>query len=317
MPKDPEKTYHAQKYRKEWEKEKWASGWLSVSKKGPHKAYCSICDKDLVVGKSELISHTKIGLHKRLSKSIESNHSLTAFMEINNFHKVKAELNTVALIARRNVSFNLLDHLMETLHSIANNSKTIKQMSCNRSKGTYLLTDCLSSYAHEKLVEEMKNSRGFSILCDKATDITMDKTFCVNVRCVITDKCEPTTRYYRLLPVGKNRGADALFEHLSKTFAEDGIEWKNVISCASDGENLVQGGKNSLPTRIKAAVPDLYILKCFCHSFHLVAGHACETLQILPRNLPTTFIIISRIRQTERRVMKNFNIFLTVSHTKS
>ena len=100
-------------------------------------------------------------------------------MEINNFDKVKAELNSVALIARRNVSFNFLDHLMETLHSIADDSKTIKKMSCNRSKGTYLLTDCLSPYAHKKLFEEIRNSRGFSILCDKATDITMDNTFFV------------------------------------------------------------------------------------------------------------------------------------------
>ena len=29
---------------------------------------------------------------------------------------------------------------------------------------------------------------------------------------------------------------------------------------------------------MKDAVPDLYILKDYCYSFHLVAGHACETL---------------------------------------
>ena len=94
---------------------------------------------------------------------------------------------------------------------------------------TYLLTDCLSPYAHEKLVEKMKNSRGFSLLCDKATDITMSKTFCVNVRYVISGKCEPITRFHRLLPVGKDEGADALFELLTKTFAEDWIEWKNWL----------------------------------------------------------------------------------------
>eukprot|EP00794_Sanderia_malayensis_P006444 gene6444-7174_t len=123
----------------------------------------------------------------------------------------------------------------------------------------------------------MKSSRGFSILCDKATDLTMNKTFCVNVR-YVNDKCEPTTKLYRLLPVGKEGGADALFALLATTFAEDGIEWNDVIGYASDGENLMQGRNNSLLTQMKAAVPDLYVLKCYCHSFHLVAGHACETL---------------------------------------
>ena len=130
------------------------------------------------------------------------------------------------------------------MHSIADGLKTIKEMSCNRKKGTYLLTDCLAPYAHEKLAEEVKNSRGFSILCDNATDITMDKFFCVNVRYVITDKCEPTMRFYRLLGAGELGETDALFGLLSNTFAEDGIEWENVIGYRSDGDNLMQGGKN-------------------------------------------------------------------------
>ena len=43
-----EKKYRAQKYGKEWEKESWASSWLSMSKRVNGKAYCSPCDKDLV-----------------------------------------------------------------------------------------------------------------------------------------------------------------------------------------------------------------------------------------------------------------------------
>ena len=33
----------------------------------------------------------------------------------------------------------------------------------------------------------------------------------------------------------------------------------------------------SVMTEIKKEVPDIYILKCYCHSFHLVAEHACKT----------------------------------------
>ncbi|GFR79891.1 delta-aminolevulinic acid dehydratase [Elysia marginata] len=49
--------YRVQRYRKEWEKESWAAGWLTM--KSPMKAHCLVCDKDLTAGKSELVGHAK------------------------------------------------------------------------------------------------------------------------------------------------------------------------------------------------------------------------------------------------------------------
>ncbi len=71
MPKDLEKKYRAQKYRREWEKEHWARGWLSSSKNHPGKAYCYVCNKDLAAGKSELIGHKQSSSHIRLIKTVE------------------------------------------------------------------------------------------------------------------------------------------------------------------------------------------------------------------------------------------------------
>ena len=68
-----EKKYWTQRYRKEWEKEEWARGWLSISKHNNGKAYCNFCKKDLVVGKSELVSHTKSSQHRNNAKVLESN----------------------------------------------------------------------------------------------------------------------------------------------------------------------------------------------------------------------------------------------------
>eukprot|EP00112_Aurelia_sp_Birch-Aquarium-sp1_P014236 Seg306.6 transcript_id=Seg306.6/GoldUCD/mRNA.D3Y31 product="Zinc finger protein 862" protein_id=Seg306.6/GoldUCD/D3Y31 len=277
MPKDLDKKYRAQKYRREWEKEQWARGWLSSSKNHPGKAYCYVCNKDLAAGKSELIGHTQSSSHIRLMKTVEENRPLAAFIEVSSYPKIKAELNAVALVARKNLSFNFLDQLIETLHFVANDSKAIKEMSCNRTKGTYLMNECLALNAHEKLVAEMKKARGFSILCDKATDITMNKVFCVSVRFLDQDSAEPVTRLYRLLPV-KDGDADGLFDLLKAALEKDDIGWGKVSGYASDGENLMQGQNNSLLTRMKAVVPKLFVLKCYCHSFHLVASHACNVL---------------------------------------
>ena len=73
-------------------------------------------------------------------------------------------------------------------------------MSCNRTKG-YLLKKCLPPYAHQKLVAEIKKN-GFSVLCDKATDITINKIFRVSVRYSKENEdgiLFPVTRLYRLL----------------------------------------------------------------------------------------------------------------------
>ncbi|KAK3756374.1 hypothetical protein RRG08_038863 [Elysia crispata] len=53
--------YRIQRYRKEWEKESWAAGWLTM--KSPMKAHCLVCDKDLTAGKSELVGHAKGARH--------------------------------------------------------------------------------------------------------------------------------------------------------------------------------------------------------------------------------------------------------------
>ena len=164
-PKAQDKKYRAQKYRREWEKESWARNWLCMSKKGVSKAYCKayckVCDKDLASGKSELISHSKTAAHIALMKQVESSRSMQTFLEESlNRNKVKAELNTVALMARRSEPLRFLDHLLETLHFVADDSKTIRDTKCNRSKGTYLLTECLSTHAHQRLLEGIRTANG-------------------------------------------------------------------------------------------------------------------------------------------------------------
>ena len=78
-----------------------------------------------------MISHTKSGQHKNNAKIVETNRPVTAFVSAATYPRVKAELNTVALLARKNLSFNLLNELVETLHCIANDSKGINGMTCS------------------------------------------------------------------------------------------------------------------------------------------------------------------------------------------
>ncbi|CAK8674523.1 unnamed protein product [Clavelina lepadiformis] len=66
MPKEvrsKNSRFRSQSYRKEWEKENWAQGWLKVSSQGASKAFCQFCDKNILAGKSELMRHAKTAQH--------------------------------------------------------------------------------------------------------------------------------------------------------------------------------------------------------------------------------------------------------------
>ena len=149
---------------------------------------------------------------------------MTSFATVKDYDTIKGELNMVEQIARKSILFNFLDFLPETLHKIADDSKAIKNMTCNHTKGTYLFTECLAPYVHELLVANLKKARGFSILCDKAKDITMNKVFCGNVRFLDQSHFKPVTRAYRLIPV----------DSLDTALHEDQLLWENVTGYASD-----------------------------------------------------------------------------------
>ncbi|CAK8684573.1 unnamed protein product [Clavelina lepadiformis] len=152
MPKEvrsKNSRFRSQSYRKEWEKENWAQGWLKVSSQGASKAFCQFCDKNILAGKSELMRHAKTAQHCQNAAQVLGSTSMEQYVTSSQGF-IKAELNTVALIARRNISFNFMSYMVPTLKHIASDSKAIKDMTSGRTKTTYLLTECLAVDAHER-----------------------------------------------------------------------------------------------------------------------------------------------------------------------
>ena len=68
--------------------------------------------QDLVAGKSELVGHSKSSGHLRQSNTSQDSHHMRVFFAMTNASTIKAELNTVALVARKNIPFNAVDILL-------------------------------------------------------------------------------------------------------------------------------------------------------------------------------------------------------------
>ena len=88
---------------------------------------------------------------------------------------------------------------------------------------------------------------------------------------------QPVTKVFSLIPV-KEGNAQGLFDYLKEMLEKDEVAWTQIVGYASDRENLMQGGRNSVLTRSNAVAPQHFVLKCYCHTFHLVAEHARKSL---------------------------------------
>ncbi|KAL1444337.1 hypothetical protein MTO96_045565 [Rhipicephalus appendiculatus] len=70
-----------------------------------------------------------------------------------------------------------------------------------------------------------------------------------------------------------------MYDHIVKAFGDWNVPYKeNMIGFAADGANVMMGSRNSIMTHLRKDIPNLFVMKCICHSFHLCASYACEKL---------------------------------------
>ena len=58
-------------------------------------------------------------------------------------------------------------------------------------------------------------------------------------------------------------------------FETKSIPVDNMIGYASDTTNVMFGEHHSVVSLLKEHLPNLFVMKCLCHSAHLCALHAC------------------------------------------
>lgn len=64
-----------------------------------------------------------------------------------------------------------------------------------------------------------------------------------------------------------------------------------MIGFAADGTNTMMGAHNSLQALIKKDIPNVFIIKCICHSLALCASYACENFPNGLEDLPNSNIV--------------------------
>ena len=169
-----------------------------------------------------------------------------------------------------------MDHLSDLLPKLCPDSKIAASVKCKRTKMKSIIANAMAPHFHSTLVSSLKRGY-FSLIIDETTDISTKKELALVVRQYSKEEKIVKCCLYELLEIA-NGSANALFEAICQAFEKDEIPLTNVIGFAADTTNVMFGQNNSVVSRLKQAIPNIFVLRCICHSAHLCASHACEKL---------------------------------------
>lgn len=185
-----------------------------------------------------------------------------------------AEIKVAMFIAEHNISFQTADHLVSLIKDISKNIEVSQNMSCNRMKCNAIVKNVLGLGILENLLARMKNNK-FSIIVDESTDCSSVKHLAVLVRMVINFTIKD--EFLCLLPIS-NATAQNLY-NVTNFFVENSIDYKKqLIDLGADGANVMMGANNSFQSLLRNDIPNIFVLKCTCHSLALCASYVSEKL---------------------------------------
>lgn len=307
------KKCYDHKYNYMWEKQEQFKKWIAKSTKGELYFHCKSCNQDLKGGLSAVRKHNISKKHITAVSNVKvtSVFNMKSVIQSKNSAKnIKtAEVRIAAFIAEHNIPINSTDHLVTLIKSIKLDANELKKLTCDRTKCTSIINNVIGKSGFELLIESLKLN-SFSLLIDESTDLSTIKHLALVVRTCIDFKV--TDSFICLLPLSDG-SAKNIYSVIVEFFTSNDVPFiKNCIGFAADGCNVMQGSKNSVQALFRKDIPNIFIMKCICHSLALCAEYACRKLpddiEILIRNI-YNYVQHSFKRQQElKEIQQLFNL---------
>lgn len=208
-----------------------------------------------------------------------------------------------------------MDHLCALVKKICPDSDIAKKLSCGRTKTTAILCNVLGDESFTQLCNELKDKR-FSLIVDESTDkSTTVKHLCLVVR--FTDTSGKVKDNFLTLIKLVDADANTLYKHIVDFFEAHEIPYKtNLVGLASDGANVMMGNNHSLKSLLLQDIPNLFVMKCICHSFHLCASYACQKLPRFVEDLTRDISNYFNASPKRSENLKEFQAFCNVKMHK-
>ena len=258
------------------------SDWISPVPSNQFKAFCRICQSELKAHKAVLRKHQQSPEHQEKSKAEGIVTELPKFIkQASSEEQKKADIRLAVYVAEHS-AIRSVDHLGELLSKNHSESQTLANLKLHRTKCTYLLTNVIAPSLHEELVKDVEESNNrFSLILDESTDVACDKSLGVVIRYYSELLKTVVTTLYCLLHI-QTGDAQSQVDAICKQLSTDSLPIDHLIGIGVDGANVNTGSHHSVSTLLKSKVPHLITFKCICHSLHLAASKAMDSL---PRHL--------------------------------
>ena len=140
-----------------------------------------------------------------------------------------------------------------------------------------------------KLLDKVRKSQFFSILCDESTDISNSKKLILYVRLIDPDTFVASTHFLGNITVeGSSCTAEVLFNLIINFLQDKGIDLSRLIGFGSDGAAVMTGKKSGVATRFKEKCPHLVSIHCMAHRLNLCTSQASNKVDYL-KDMEETF----------------------------
>lgn len=189
------------------------------------------------------------------------------------FKRKEAEIRMAMFVTEHNISLRTSDHLVQLMKNIDPNFEIIQTMTCNRTKATAVVNQVIGKYEFENLISKIK-TKYFSILIDESTDKSSIKHLAIIVRMIEKYAFVVKDEFCGLKEISV-ASANDVFKEIIDFFNVNSIPYEdNLIGFASDGAATMFGSRHSVKTLLENEIPELFVMKCVCHTLALCASYA-------------------------------------------
>lgn len=240
---------------------------------------CRVCAVDLKGGLTEVQRHDANKKHRKNQKACPME-KVSIFLKTEQDHQIetqvkKNEIRLAMFLLEHNLPITVADHLVEFLKSCDQDSRKISRMSCSRTKCTAIINNVIGMSSFDSVVSLLRKNK-FSLIIDESNDRSTTKHLVLVARMIVEGNVHDV---FAGLLTPTDYTAEGIFNVIVDFFNTNEIPYReNLVGFASDGANVMMGGKNSVVTRFKSEIPNIFIQKCICHSLALCCSHACSML---------------------------------------
>ncbi|CAH2002280.1 unnamed protein product [Acanthoscelides obtectus] len=269
------KKHYKQKFRSEWIR---IYPWLEEKKQ---QSFCKACSRFIAGGFKHLGRHASSQTHEKNIIKAKKTPTIENYCENNDVLKSvrRAELKLTMFIHEHNLPFILMDHLILLLSVICPDSTIAKELKCARTKATNL-TRCIAE-EHQFSMSQLLQKQKFSLIVDETTDISSQKSLVVVARYFDVLQNRSKEVFLGLVRV-LSADAESLFKAICDHLKQLNIPLDNMLGLAADNASVMMGHISGVQARFRTILPNIFILGCVCHSFHLCSSAAAKKL---PRTL--------------------------------